>query len=335
MVVRALFLSFLVLSVAACKGKASKITEHEGARQTSEDTREPSVEVQNLVQSKFAQRMQISERINAASTAAGALGVATELEALVLNADVLGDPLQGGRSEFDVILGQFNRALNKAIELDEAFVRKSGILARYEEKVMAGCSLEGRGCLYLPVFRGDHLTSRILTKIAAGIEPDLNAKRANKSTAEFYPLVRRYYQLLSFAYELSNGQPVPELDQMYVANARDYFGYFRSLGDTEKQPDSHRRFRDALTLALGHLRNQAAVPGGYSERYCSFLIELNPLDPEMFKTMDLDLRSRRSMLAEFIQCTSQKGQLDAVIKQFVEKQNREAVELFKEHAAKP
>lgn len=334
MVIRALLVLTLVLALG-CKGKASKITEHEGARQTVDDTHDVKVDAQSVIMAKYSARMQTSERINAASTAVGALEIARELEALVLNPGVLADPNQSGLSEFDVVLSQFNRALNKAIELDEAAVIKSGILERYEQQVTAGCQMNGRGCLNLGVFRGDHLTSRILTRIAANLEPQMKAMRDSKSTTRLYPLTQRYYQLLSFAYELSNGQPVPELDQLYVANARDYFGYFRSLNEEQRQPENHRRFRDALTLALGHLRNQAAGSGKLNERYCAFLIQLNPLDPEMFKTMDLDKRSQRSMLSEFIQCTSQDNDpnhdLTKMVHEFVAKSNQQAVELYKKH----
>ena len=328
------------LLFAGCTGKPSTRNVHSGPQPTNEDTGSAltAKDAANEVQALFKNREAISQRINAAKTGKEALDIAIDLEKTVLSSTVLESPELSGRSEFDAVLSQFHRALNKALGLDQASVVQSGILVRYETAALANCTVEGKGCTRLPVFRGDHLTSRILMQIAFALEPQVTTARDlrlklsgddfNRAQTSYFTIVQRYYRLLNLSYEMSNGQSVPELDQKYVKFARDYFAYFRSLSAEYRQPELHRRFRDTMTLALGHLRNQSKGASGLNEQYCQFLIELNPLNPAMFSTMDLDKRSQRSMLAEFMECTTQKGQLASMIQSYVRTNNTQLLSEF-------
>lgn len=320
------------IAVAGCKGKASKRTEHSGPRATDLADDTVSAKDTNVVMTTFKDRQAITDRINGAKTAADALAVATELKGTVLDTGVLNDPEFSGRSEFDAVLSLFHRSIDKAMDLDLSYVEKSGILAEYETVVLSNCTVDLTGCTYLSIFKGDHLSARLLMRIAKTLETQIASTRQartaaakgesfDKAQSSYFAVVQRYYRLLNLAYELSTSQANPVLDQMYVNSARDYFEYFRKLPEQYKRPDLHRRFRDTMTMALGHLRNQTRAASGLNEQYCSFLMALNPLNPEMFTTMDLDKRSRRSMLDEFVKCAEDKGELAQLIQAEVRKQN--------------
>lgn len=345
-----LILLAVLTVLAGCTGKSSKRTIHEGPHQSkgeSVDTDSVSpAEAQNQVQMTFKKRFEISKRINEGNAEQN-LAIALELEKIVLNSTVLSDPELAGRSEFDIVLSMFHRALDKAMDRNMAGVLSSGVLERYEKVALAYCTPQAKGCIRLAMFRGDHLASRILMRIAGTLEPkilEFRAKRLaiqtrianstqrqqsdldalNAENAQYFPMVVRYYRLLQLSYEMNNAQTSPELDQKYVNFARDYFEYFRKLPADQKQHEFNRRHRDTLTLALGHLKNQARG-GKLSAEYCKFLRDLNPLDAEMFASMDLDKRSQRSMLSEFIECSSQSGDLKQLIGKFIREQNATAM----------
>ncbi|MGE0525774.1 MAG: hypothetical protein AB7G93_12555 [Bdellovibrionales bacterium] len=313
--------------VVACTGKRSQRTQHEGPPKNTSGMETRAQETGHSVQQIYARREEYSGRINKANSAEDLLRMALELEKTVLDPNVLADPELSGRVEFATVLNLFHRALERAWQRDRNLVEKNGILSRYERVALTGCGADGGACIRLPAFKGDSLTGRLLMHVAEGLEARILKGRSRTSRdVEYLQAVSRYYQLLSLAYEMSSSQAAPDLDQKYVEYARDYFTYFRSLPPDQRQHAFHQRHRNNLSLALGHLRDRAKT--GRTEQYCKFMIELNPLDMEAFEGMDMDKRALRSLLSEFIECASSKGQLGSIVAKYMDKYNGVAEKQF-------
>lgn len=344
MVIVRLWIAAMTIVFFGCTGKSSNRTLHEGPIGATGDTQATvKLSATDSVMLAFSERIKTSERIRNSRTAAESLTIATQLERIILNSAVLSNPALSGSSQFAALISQFNSAFLKAMEQDFSVVKKSGLMERYEAATLAHCTLTLRTCVRLARFKSDHLTSNIFMRIAGSLEPEIIERRNRRESIIqrladprkrqvddpkilrseeqiYFPLVQRYFRLLMVAYETSNGRPMPLIDQKYVNFSRDYFEYFRSLSGTQKQPELQLRHRDTLMLALGHLRNQSRS-GSISSQYCQFMIALNPLDTEIFTSINMDKRAQRSMIAEFVECASQNGKLNALISEYVKKQN--------------
>ncbi|HMN68636.1 MAG TPA: hypothetical protein PKC28_08860, partial [Bdellovibrionales bacterium] len=351
MVVRALLLCVSVLGLAACSGKPSERRVHENQPGSFAEAPMSKTEAKGQIGALYAKRAETAKRLKEAKNGADALAIAKELGAVVLNTTVLATPEFSGTPEFDVVLGQFHAALDKAFKLDRKAVEESGILARYEDVVLAFCNENNEGCVRLKIFKGDQLAGRILMHVAETLETGMVAardqrdalimrkepnSRIGEATRALQTIVIRFYRLLQLAYEMGNGTANPDLDRKYVTYASAYFEYFRALPEDQKQNEFHRRHRDVMTLALGHMRNQSNTTG-LSKVYCDFLIKLNPLDPNAFAALDLDRRAQLSMTNEFITCTGtgKAKTLKKMIEVVLQKQNAAAKVKFEEDAKNP
>jgi len=356
MVVRSsLIILSLSLVTTGCTAKKSQRNQHSGPRASFIDRDASSGQILNEVQEIYGKREDLSKKINTAKTAEELLKTALELEKSILNNRTLTDANLSGRSEFRLSLSLLNRAISRAYDLDKNLVLNNGILNRYRAFLFANCDSQYKSCSRLEQFR-DSLTSRIFLLIAEQLEADMEKERSLRSQiakqmtqskgkdcrfqsldcgqalkdseSRLFQLTLRYYGKLKLAYEMANANGLPELDQKYIRYSRDYFDSLRNSTEGAQRTELLRRHRDTLTLALGHVRNQTSA-GQTNQRYCQFLEELNPLDAEMFNNVDFDKRSQRNMLAEFIECTTQKeGRLDQIIRAFNQKQNARASERY-------
>ncbi len=314
MVNRLLKLSVGLALLAGCTGKPSHRTQHEGPQGTFKEG-DPQVSASaDGVKELYHERYKISEEIKVAQeerSSESALQIAKRLAAVVLADNVISNPSINRSSEYQTALGQFHQALILSYKLDPKSLLASGLLDRYQVASLGMCSGgDLSGCLRLPIFL-DSQSALVMRILAEQLEGRITDQESLKN----------YYTLLHLSYELSRRTQDGKLDQLYVRHAREYMKYLGELNEPGIQ-DKRRRFRDNLTLALGHLRN-ASSKGQLDPQYCGFVEGLNPLNAEAFAKIEIDKRMKRSLTEEFIKCANQNGDLSsAILKQLDEKSSR-------------
>lgn len=227
-----LILTLIISGLTACNFKKASRDADEAARATALtiDSEPASQDILISAELRKSDLSDISTQIDTTKSTKELVNQLTALEKKAINPETLMDVQANKKDATRKALTYYNYAIISLAQIAPNSVELKTYLDKYEKMALTGCTVEMKQCLNYAFLKSDSRSSKVLQLVASQLDSQLDADCKKDCSLN----LKRYYNILSFAFDTNNYTRNPETEFLYIKRAQQYGELLKKTSDLTK-----------------------------------------------------------------------------------------------------